>query len=52
MLIAKPTVCDKTYVAYVLGEQACQQNMQAVYYRLTRLLVDLNIGHADGRQQK
>jgi DNA replication protein DnaC len=44
--------CGKTYVACALGEQDCQQNTQVAYYRLTRLLDDLNIGHADGSYQK
>lgn len=48
VLITGPTGCGKTYVACALGEQACQQHIQVVYYRLTRLLDDLNIGHADG----
>lgn len=52
VLITGPTGCGKTYVACALGEQACQQHIQVVYYRLTRLLDDLNIGHADGSYQK
>ncbi|SPW34521.1 transposase/IS protein [Edwardsiella tarda] len=35
-----------------IRKQACQQHIQVVYYRLTRLLGDLNIGHADGSYQK
>lgn len=42
VLITGPTGCGKTYVACALGEQACQQHIQVVYYRLTRLLDDLN----------
>jgi DNA replication protein DnaC len=34
------------------GELACQQHIQVGYYRLTRLLDGLNIGHADGSYQK
>lgn len=52
ILITGPTGCGKTYVACALGEQACQQHIQVAYYRLTRLLDDLNIGHADGSYQK
>ncbi len=52
VLLTGPTGCGKTYVACALGEQACQQHVQVVYYRLTRLLDDLNIGHADGSYQK
>ena len=52
VLITGPTGCGKTYVACALGEQACQQHIQVVYYRLTRLLDDLNIEHADGSYQK
>ena len=52
VLITGLTGCGKTYVACALGEQACQQHIQVVYYRLTRLLDDLNIGHADGSYQK
>ncbi|WP_423890064.1 ATP-binding protein [Edwardsiella tarda] len=36
----------------MLSEQACQQHIQVVYYRPTRVLDDLNIGHTDGSYQK
>lgn len=51
VLITGPTGCGKTYVACALGEQACQQHMQVRYYRVGRLLEELNAARADGSYQ-
>ena len=52
VLITGPTGCGKTYVACALGEQACQQHMQVRYYRVGRLLEELNAARADGSYQR
>ncbi|TCL06985.1 IS21-like element helper ATPase IstB [Sodalis ligni] len=52
VLITGPTGSGKTYVACALGEQACQQHVAVGYWRLPRLLDDLNTGHADGSYRK
>lgn len=52
ILITGPTGCGKTYVACALGEQACQQHVTVGYWRLPRLLEELNTGHADGSYRK
>ena len=52
VLITGPTGSGKTYVACALGEQACQQHVAVGYWRLPRLLDDLNTGHVDGSYRK
>lgn len=51
VLITGPTGCGKTYVACASVSRPAS-SISVVYYRLTRLLDDLNIGHADGSYQK
>ena len=49
ILITGPTGCGKTYLACVLGTQACRAGLSVRYFRTSRLLEDLSIAHGDGR---
>lgn len=49
VLIIGPTGVGKTYLACALAHKACQKGWSALYFRLSRLLQELNIGKADGR---
>lgn len=49
VLIIGPTGVGKTYLACALAHKACQKGWSALYFRLPRLLQELDIGKADGR---
>ncbi|UCG07863.1 MAG: IS21-like element helper ATPase IstB, partial [Desulfobacterales bacterium] len=52
VLIIGPTGVGKTYLACALAQKACRQDYSALYFRLPRLLHDLEIAKADGRYGK
>ena len=52
VLIIGPTGVGKTYLACALAHKACQQGHSTLYFRLPRLLQELNIAKADGRYDK
>ncbi len=52
ILITGPTGAGKTYLACVLGEQACNQQYRVRYSRLSRLLDELSASRLDGTFQK
>ena len=52
VLIIGPTGVGKTYLACALAHKACQQGHSTLYFRLPRLLQELNIATADGRYDK
>jgi len=52
VLIIGPTGVGKTYLACALAHKACQQGYTAGYFRLPRLLQELEIARADGRYAK
>jgi DNA replication protein DnaC len=52
VLIIGPTGVGKTYLACALAHKACQQGYAALYFRMPRLLQELEIAKADGRYAK
>lgn len=52
VLIIGPTGVGKTYLACALAHRACQQGYAALYFRMPRLLQELEIAKADGRYAK
>ena len=52
VLIIGPTGVGKTYLACALAHKACQQGYAALYFRMPRLLQELEIAKADGRYTK
>jgi DNA replication protein DnaC len=52
VLIVGPTGVGKTYLACALAHKACQQDYSAIYFRLPRLLQELDIAKGDGRYTK
>jgi DNA replication protein DnaC len=42
----------KTYLACAFGNAACRQGFKAKYYRVNRLLTDLNVSQGDGTYHK
>jgi len=52
LLIIGPTGVGKTYLACALAHKACQQDYSALYFRLPRLLQQLDIAKGDGRYGK
>jgi DNA replication protein DnaC len=52
VLIIGPTGVGKTYLACALAHKACQQGYAAIYFRMPRLLQELEIAKADGRYAK
>jgi DNA replication protein DnaC len=52
VLIIGPTGVGKTYLACALAHKACQQDYNAFYSRLPRLLQELDIAKGDGRYAK
>ena len=52
VLIIGPTGVGKTYLACALAQKACREGYSVLYFRLSRLLYDLNIAKGDGRYDK
>ena len=52
LLIIAPTGVGKTYLACALAHKACQLDYSALYFRLPRLLQQLDIAKGDGRYGK
>jgi DNA replication protein DnaC len=52
LLITGPTGCGKSWLACALANQACRQGYSVRYLRVTRLLEELRIAHADGSYGK
>jgi DNA replication protein DnaC len=52
LIITGPTGCGKSYLACVIGHQACRQGLSVKYIRLPRFLEELSIAHADGSYGK
>jgi len=52
LLITGPCGSGKTYLACALGNTACLKNHRVKYYRLSRLLLELNQTKADGTYSK
>jgi len=52
LIIVGPTGVGKTYLACALAHKACQQDLSASYFRLPRLLQQLDIAKGDGRYGK
>lgn len=48
LLITGPTGTGKSWIACALGQAACRQGLSVRYFRLSRLLGDLVLAHADG----
>jgi len=51
-LVVGPTGIGKTYIACALGHKACMEGYTAIYFRLTKLLDELEIARKDGRYNK
>lgn len=51
-LVVGPTGIGKTYIACALGHKACMEGYTAIYFRLPKLLDDLEIARKDGRYSK
>jgi DNA replication protein DnaC len=52
LLIIGPTGVGKTYLACALAHKACQLDYSTLYFRLPRLLQQLDIAKGDGRYGK
>ena len=52
LIITGPTGCGKSYLACVIGNQACRQGLSVRYILLPRFLEELTIAHADGSYGK
>jgi DNA replication protein DnaC len=52
VLITGPTGVGKTFLACALAQKACREGHTVAYLRLSRLLEDLALAHADGRYPK
>ena len=52
VLIIGPTGVGKTYLACALAHKACQLDYSTLYWRLPRLLQELEIAKGDGRYAK
>ena len=48
IIITGPTGTGKSWIACALGQAACRQGISVRYFRLSRLLDDLRLSHADG----
>lgn len=52
ILIVGPTGTGKTFLACALSHKACLSNHSAAYYRMPRLLSELQLAKGDGRYKK
>lgn len=52
VLLTGPTGVGKTFLACALAQKACREGYTVQYLRLSRLLEDLALAHADGRYPK
>lgn len=52
LLITGPTGVGKTYLACALSHKACREGFSVSYYRLSKLLYELNINRGEGRYLK
>ena len=52
LLIVGPTGVGKTFLACALGNAACRQGYRTRYYRLSRLLGDIQIAKGDGSYRR
>lgn len=52
MIITGASGTGKTYLACAFGNAACRKGFKTRYYRVNRLLTDLNIGQGDGSYNK
>jgi len=52
VLIIGPTGVGKTYIACALAHKACQLDYSTTYFRLPRLLQQLDVAKGDGRYAK
>lgn len=50
--VAHLTGCGKSFLACVIGQQACRQGLSVKYIRLPRFLEELIVTHADGSYGK
>lgn len=51
-LVVGPTGIGKTYIACALGHKACMEGYTSLYFRLPKLLDDLEKARGDGRYNK
>lgn len=51
-LVVGPTGIGKTYIACALGHKVCMEGYTAIYFRLPKLLDDLEKARGDGRYSK
>jgi len=52
LLLTGPCGSGKSHIACAIGHQACLKGYSVKYYRISRLLMDLNQAKADGTYQK
>lgn len=52
VLLIGPTGVGKSHLACALGTMACQNLLSTAYYRVSRLIEELRLSHADGRYSK
>lgn len=52
VLVTGPTGIGKTFIICALGNHACRHNYSTRYYRVSRLLMDINIARGDGTYPK
>ena len=52
LIVTGASGTGKTYLACAFGNQACRKGFKTKYYRVNRLLTDLNIGQGDGSYNK
>lgn len=48
VIFTGPTGTGKSFLACALGQQACQLSLKVRYFRVTRLVEQLRLSHADG----
>lgn len=52
LLITGPTGCGKTWIACAFGNRACRQGLTVSFQRISLMLEDLKLAHADGSFRK